>query len=115
MKINTKIKQINIESEVVTKLKYIRISGTANLLLMIGEEVTTNMMYKCYYDYENFSEKTIFSSVNDGGYGGCKILSANILIETAYEVNNNPNIIIHVPVKKVKVDMINRKITYKKV
>lgn len=115
MKINTKIKQINIESEVVTKLKYIRISGTVNLLLMIGEEVTTSI--KCYYDddYENFSKKTIFSSVNDGGYGGCKILSANILIETAYEVNNNPNIIIHVPVKKVKVDMINRKITYKKV
>ena len=115
MKINTKIKQISIESEVVTKLKYIRVSGTANLLLLTGEEVTTNMMFRCFYDYENFSEKTIFNSVNDGGYGVCKILSVNMLIETAYEVNNNPNIIIHVPVKKVKVDMIKKKIIYKKI
>jgi hypothetical protein len=115
MKINTKIKQIKPESEYIIKLQYIRITGHVKLKLMMGDIMDYKMDPEEVSIYEDFSEEDIFNSINDGGFGGCDILSAKIVIYGVYCKDGELKTLTYIPIKKADVDMINRKITYKKV
>lgn len=115
MKINTKIKQISIESEHIIEFAYLRITGIAQLKLMTDDIITHIMFARTSRKNKDFSEEDIFNSVNDGGYGGCRILSADITIYGVYSSAKINDEVVYVPIKKARVDMIKKKITYKKV
>jgi len=114
MKINTKIKQIKFEPEYTIKLIGIRITGHAKLKLMTGDIIEFMMDPETLIDIDNFSEEDIFNSINDGGFGDCEILSADINIYGDYHLGGHNNILVCVPIKKARVDMVKRKITYKR-
>lgn len=115
MKINTKIKQIRFEPEYTIKLIGIRIAGYVKLKLMIGDIIEYEMDTERLIDIDNLSEENIFNSINNGGFGGCEILSADINIYGEYHLGGLYNILVCVPIKKAHVDMIKKKIIYKKI
>ena len=115
MKISTKIKQIKFESEYTVELTSIRIDGYAKMELMTGDIIKYRMDAETLHDIDNFSKEDIFNSINDGGFGGCDILSADIVICGNYHLGAHHGVLVSVPIKKAHVDMIKKKITYKKI
>lgn len=115
MKINTKIKQIKFEPKYTIELTGIRITGYAKLKLMTGDIIKFQMKAESLIDIDNFSEEDIFNSINDGGFGGCEILSADINIYGEYHLGGLYNILVCVPMKKAHVDIVKKKIIYKKI